>query len=153
MCRVSIQLMQNCRRSSLQKITSILYTDGQKDRRTCSWTDGQTGWYLSKNTLCKKKKMLVTSIFSFSHNVFTSLLFQSHEKQGLFGKGLTNIEKIAFENIAETREYDGKERFLLFPQCFLPFHKHILICLSHSFYYLHIFSICIWIQFCSSRSL
>ena len=37
--------------------------------------------------------MLVTSIFSISHNVFKKLLFLTRENQGLFGKGLTwNIE-------------------------------------------------------------
>ena len=32
--------------------------------------------------------MLVTNIFSFSHNVFKRLFSQGHEKLGLCGKGL-----------------------------------------------------------------
>ena len=32
--------------------------------------------------------MLVTSIFSFSHNVFLNFLFQTCEKSGLCGNGL-----------------------------------------------------------------
>ena len=37
-----------------------------------------------------KEKLLVTSNFSFSHSVFKRLIMQTREKQGLFGKGLTN---------------------------------------------------------------
>ena len=36
--------------------------------------------------------MLVTSIFSFFHNVVKSPLSQGHENQGLFGKGLKVAE-------------------------------------------------------------
>ena len=36
--------------------------------------------------------MLVTSIFSFSHNVFKRLLLQGREKSGLCGKGLNRKE-------------------------------------------------------------
>ena len=39
-------------------------------------------------TLCEKEKLLVTSNFFFSHCVFKRLVHQTHEKQGLFGKGL-----------------------------------------------------------------
>ena len=35
------------------------------------------------------EKMPVTDIFSFSHNVFKSLFYQSRKNQGLFGKGLS----------------------------------------------------------------
>ena len=35
MCKVLIQLKQNCRRTSPYKITSILFTDGHMD----TWTD------------------------------------------------------------------------------------------------------------------
>ena len=48
-------------------------------------------WFLSKmakKTLWEKEKMLVTSIFSFSHNVVKKLLLLGHENQGLFGKAL-----------------------------------------------------------------
>ena len=34
--------------------------------------------------------MLVTNIFSFSHYVFKRLLFQGHQKSGLYGKELND---------------------------------------------------------------
>ena len=40
-------------------------------------------------TLCAEEKLLVTSNFSFSHSVFNSLVLQTCENQGLFGKRLT----------------------------------------------------------------
>ena len=40
--------------------------------------------------------MLVTSIFSFSHNVFKRLIFQGHQKSGLFGKELSLIDNLCF---------------------------------------------------------
>ena len=38
--------------------------------------------------MSEKEKMLVASIFSFSHNVFKSLLSQDRKNQELFGKEL-----------------------------------------------------------------
>ena len=51
---------------------------------------------IGQKTLWKKEKMLVTSIFSFSCNVFKRLLFLTHENQGLFGKGL---KKCSFNSL------------------------------------------------------
>ena len=45
-----------------------------------SSTDGQ-------KTLWEKEKLLVTSNFSFSDNVFKRLILQTRKNQGLFGKG------------------------------------------------------------------
>ena len=39
-------------------------------------------------TLWEKENLLVTSNFSFSHNVSKRLVLQTRENQGLFGKGL-----------------------------------------------------------------
>ena len=39
-----------------------------------------------RKTLWEKEKMIVTSIFSFSHYVFKRLLLERHENMGLFGK-------------------------------------------------------------------
>ena len=39
-------------------------------------------------TVCEKEKLLVMSNFSFSHTVFKRLVLQTHENQGLLGKGL-----------------------------------------------------------------
>ena len=67
------------------------------------------GW----KTLWDKEKLLVTSIFSFSHSVFTRLVLQTHKNQGLFGKDADCIE-----NIDEIGEIAHFEQFLIFPQCF-----------------------------------
>ena len=47
-----------------------------------------------KNIVGKRKKMLVTSLFSFSHNVFKRLPFKTHKNQGLFGKGLRGAVRV-----------------------------------------------------------
>ena len=48
-------------------------------------------------TLLDKEKMLVTSIFSFSHNVFRKRISQGHKKNmELFGKGLNVDQVIVF---------------------------------------------------------
>ena len=73
--------------------------------------------------------MLVTSIFSFSHNVFKSSLFLGRSKLGLCGKELTHSHTMTpfealgnkpFENTMGKEEIARNEQFLLFPQCFLP---------------------------------
>ena len=43
--------------------------------------------------------MLVTSIFSFSHNVFKRLLFQTRKNQGLNRKGLNGGKKKKQSNL------------------------------------------------------
>ena len=46
------------------------------------------------DNLREKEKMLVTSIFSFSQNVFNRFLFQGRQKSGLFlGKPYVSLEK------------------------------------------------------------
>ena len=40
--------------------------------------------------MCEMEKMLVTSIFSFSHNVFKRFLSQGGYESGLYGKVLTS---------------------------------------------------------------
>ena len=47
----------------------------------------------------EKKKMLVTSIFSFSYNVFKRLPFQGRLKSGLYGKELSSV-KILLNELA-----------------------------------------------------
>ena len=52
--------------------------------------------------------MLVTSNFSFSHSVFKRLVLQTHENQGLFGKGLTATFQLSSEaslNYAASKWY------------------------------------------------
>ena len=49
-----------------------------------------------KKRLWEKKKLLVTSNFSFSHVVFTRLLLQTRKNQDLFWKGLNwHLTKVA----------------------------------------------------------
>ena len=43
------------------------------------------------------EKLLVTSNFSFSHSVFKRLVMQTHKNQGLFGKGLKQLNKVRVE--------------------------------------------------------
>ena len=51
-----------------------------------------------------KVKMLATSIVSFSHNVFKSLITQGHLKSGLCGKKLTNSLIQHFESIPNSKK-------------------------------------------------
>ena len=47
-----------------------------------------------------KEKLLVTSIFSFSHSVFKRLLLQTHKNLGLFEKGLTEFLLVLFNPLS-----------------------------------------------------
>ena len=125
-------------------------------------------------TLLEKKKILIKSNFFFSHSVFYPFveisaifikfeivvrkLFQLAPVQNLlFGKGLTLYQTITtlttlyekpFENIVGKGENAGKQHFLLFPQCFLPFTKRISISQSLLFCRLQMFSIWANLKFC-----
>ena len=46
-----------------------------------------------KKTLWEKEKLLVTSNFSFSRSVFKRLVLQTRKNQGLFGKGLKELQE------------------------------------------------------------
>ena len=64
--------------------------------------------------------MLVTSIFSFSHNVFNFFFFFPHY---VVNDKIILTQKFKFalgrvENIAGERKNVGYQHFLLFPQCF-----------------------------------
>ena len=76
----------------------------------------------------KKENMLVTSIFSLSHNVLKNFFSQDRWKSGLCSKGLIlysikthfdHQKQTAFENIVGKGEIARYEQFLLFSQCFL----------------------------------
>ena len=68
----------------------------------------------------KKEQMLVTSIFSFSHNSFKSCLSKSHEPFITQSELLLILTKRPFENNVRKGENAGNQHFLLFPQCFKP---------------------------------
>ena len=80
-------------------------------------------------TLWEKKKMLDTSIFFFSHNVFKGLFPPVRQKSSLCGNGLTQIlttlKKRHFENILKKGENAGDQHFLHFQQCFQPLPKQV----------------------------
>ena len=46
----------------------------------------------------EKEKLLITSNFSFSHSVFKRLVLQTRKNQGLFGKGLTDIQNVLYKD-------------------------------------------------------
>ena len=54
-----------------------------------------------KKTLGEKEKLLITSNFSFSHSVFKRLVLQTHENQGLLGKGLESVDPYQFAQLAD----------------------------------------------------
>ena len=80
-------------------------------------------YLIEKKTLWEKDKLLVTSNFSFSHNVFKSCLLFMHQNEYLWSKGLKMAEMAEYvldrvENIDGKVENAGNQHFLLFPQCF-----------------------------------
>ena len=61
-----------------------------KDMMTKIWTNGDTVSNLNAlKTLWEKEKLLVTSNFSFSHNVFKICLFLPRQNEYLWSKCLT----------------------------------------------------------------
>ena len=76
--------------------------------------EGETVW--------EKEKVLVTSIFSFTNNVFKTFLFQICEKLGLCGNHTTPsfnkpLEK-PLENIVGKKENAENQHIHQFPYCF-----------------------------------
>ena len=55
--------------------------------------------------IVEKEKILVTIVFSFSHNVFKRLLSQGRYKSGLCSKELKWTEKYAPSEIWQNRDY------------------------------------------------
>ena len=64
------------------------------------------------------EKLLVTSNFSFSHNVFKRLVPQTRKNKGLFGKDLTTPRKNPLENIMRNGENSVNQHFSSFPAMF-----------------------------------
>ena len=79
--------------------------------------------------MTEKEKLLVTSNFSFSQNIFQGYISYMRQNAALSGNGLNLSQALvfiylqykSFENTAGKGEIACKEQFLLFPQCFLPF--------------------------------
>ena len=67
-----------------------------------------------EKTLWEKEKLLITSNFSFSHNVFKRLVSQGRQKVSLCGNGLMILKKEALENTVGKEENSGNQHFLLF---------------------------------------
>ena len=55
-----------------------------------------------KKTLWQKEKMLVSDIFSFTHSVFKSPLFQGYKKSRLWDKVFGTLMKMILENIVHS---------------------------------------------------
>ena len=72
--------------------------------------------FVQVKTSWEKEKMLVTSIFSFSHNVFKSLLLRGCKKSGLCGKVLIETGKEKQCGRRTMRENSHSPFFN--PQCF-----------------------------------
>ena len=78
-------------------------------------------------TFQEKEDILVNSIFSFSFNVFKSLLFQGYLTLYHTIPTFNDPQGVGpFENIVE-KENAGNQHFLLLPQSFLLFPKQISI--------------------------
>ena len=63
----------------------------------------------------EKEKLLVTSIFFFSHSFFKRLVLQTRKNQGLFGKGLNVVQRMIWvtdsvENIVGKGENAGNQK-------------------------------------------
>ena len=58
----------------------------------------------SLKTLWKQEKMLVTSIFSFFHDVFEMLLIRGCGNSGSRGKGLNSLPKMPRFNLQEKKK-------------------------------------------------
>ena len=55
-------------------------------------------------TMWEKKKLLITSNFSFSHSVFERPALQTHKSKGLLGKGLITMKYKPLDNIWKSRK-------------------------------------------------
>ena len=53
-----------------------------------SWMKMAKGSPKGKKTLWEKEKLLITSNFPYTHNVFKRHILQTGKNKGLFGKGL-----------------------------------------------------------------
>ena len=91
-----------------------------------------------QKTLLKKEKMLVTNIFSFSHNVFKNLLLQGPQKLGLCGKGLKSSCKgygalswVGFKTMAIKCKLQLEEQSWLFSAWTRPHYKTLDLQLAH----------------------
>ena len=61
-------------------------------------------------TLWEKEKLLVTSNFSFSYSVFERLVLRTRKNQGLFGKGLKELDQnTADRNFSIRKIYEDSD--------------------------------------------
>ena len=79
--------------------------------------------FIGRKTLWKKEKLPVTSIFSISHNVFSSLLnnkILKATKMKTLSDDKSKVVKMFDRegNIVGKGENTGNQHHLLFPQCF-----------------------------------
>ena len=72
---------------------------------------------IDKKTLWEKKKLLVTSNFFFSHNVFKSCLLLMRYSEYLWNKGLTNMGKLFDTEIVYDKKQQNVFFFVLWRTC------------------------------------
>ena len=61
-----------------------------------TWTNGDTIILFSRKHCAKKEKLLITSNFSFSHNVFNTCLLLMRQNEYLWSKGLNFSSAFGF---------------------------------------------------------
>ena len=69
-------------------ILDFCSSTANKDMISKMWENGDTDIWLSRKHCGKKRKSLVTSNFSFSHNVFKSSLVLMHQNEYLWSERL-----------------------------------------------------------------
>ena len=101
---------------------------------------------LSGNTVKNWKdheKMLITKMFSFSHNLFnsktTAITINHFQKKALV---FTSLQYKSFENTVRKGEIARNEQFLLFPQCFLS--VWITFCHFHQMWNCRLQTFLVW---------
>ena len=85
-----------------------------------------TNEYFFEEIFIKKRKKKSISINDRDEDIMIAI---PHFFLKLFttqSRLLTILRKRAFENIVGKGENAGDQHFLLFPQCFLPYHRSIL---------------------------
>ena len=100
-------------------------------------------------TLWEKEKLLITSNFSFSRSVFKRLVLRTCKNQGLFGKGLNDPMKKAFEKIFRKGETACTHHFILFQKCFQSVKTQISTFERRSFCHLLLLTYFYWYKIIS----
>ena len=93
LCHLPILSLWTCSVLSFSQTTNFRHFQSQKSlQRTISNLMKMAESYTNrKETLREKEKLLLMSNFSFSHYVFKTLVLQTRNNLGSFGKGLVRV--------------------------------------------------------------